>query len=165
MKAVVVFESVWGNTAAVARAIAEGIGADASALNTTDATPATVADVDLLVVGAPLMAFGLPSEKVREGIRDNPGSGAPPPDLTHPSMRSWLATLAEGRGRSAAFETKIRWSPGSSAAAIQRELAARGYSAVAKPQKFVVAGKYGPLKPGELERARAWGAELAAALG
>jgi hypothetical protein len=34
---------------------------------------------------------------------------------------------------------------------------------VAKGRKFLVTGKYGPLKTGELERARAWGAELATA--
>ena len=38
MKAVVVYESLWGNTAAVARAIAAGIGPDARALSTSEAT-------------------------------------------------------------------------------------------------------------------------------
>ena len=32
-----------------------------------------------------------------------------------------------------------------------------------KGKKFLVTGKYGPLKAGELERARAWGAELVTA--
>lgn len=54
MKAVVVFESHWGNTAAVARAIAEGIGPEARALSTADATEATLAGVDLIVAGATL---------------------------------------------------------------------------------------------------------------
>jgi flavodoxin len=34
MKAIVVYESYWGNTAAVARAIAEGLGPDARAIST-----------------------------------------------------------------------------------------------------------------------------------
>ncbi len=34
MKAIVVYESLWGNTAAIARAIAEGIGSGARALST-----------------------------------------------------------------------------------------------------------------------------------
>ncbi len=54
MKAVVVFESHWGNTAAVARAIAEGIGPEARALSTADATGAALAGVDLIVAGATL---------------------------------------------------------------------------------------------------------------
>jgi hypothetical protein len=42
-----------------------------------------------------------------------------------------------------------------------RGLERAGYSKVTKPQKFLVKGTYGPLKEGEVERARAWGGELA----
>ncbi|MGE5590528.1 MAG: hypothetical protein ACM3ZA_07915 [Bacillota bacterium] len=40
MKAVVVYESHWGNTAAVARAIAAGMGPGAQALSTAEASGA-----------------------------------------------------------------------------------------------------------------------------
>jgi flavodoxin len=40
MKAIVVYESHWGNTEAVARAIAEGIGPDAEAMTTDQALSA-----------------------------------------------------------------------------------------------------------------------------
>ena len=76
-------------------------------------------------------------------------------------MRSWLDALPKGSGRSAAFETRIRLSPGGSAKAIARELKSAGYSPIAKAQRFIVKGKYGPLRNGELERAKSWGAELA----
>jgi hypothetical protein len=36
-----------------------------------------------------------------------------------------------------------------------------GYRPIAKSRRFVVKGMYGPLRDGELERARQWGAELA----
>ena len=52
MKAIVVYESLWGNTAAIARAIAEGIGPQAQALPTDQATSAVIADADLIVAGA-----------------------------------------------------------------------------------------------------------------
>jgi hypothetical protein len=68
MKAVVVYESMWGNTAAVARAIAEGIGSGAMALSTSEATPQVLADVDLVVAGAPLIAFNLATEGTRRSI-------------------------------------------------------------------------------------------------
>ena len=45
----------------------------------------------------------------------------------------------------------------------RRELERAGYRPLTKGHKFLVTGKYGPLKAGELERARAWGAELVAA--
>ena len=53
MKAVVVYESLWGNTAAIARAIAEGLGPGAEALTTDAASAGAVAEADLIVTGAP----------------------------------------------------------------------------------------------------------------
>lgn len=123
MKAVVVYESLWGNTAAIAQAVAEGLGDGAGA-----ATP----------------------------------KPPKPADLSHPSMRSWLAALPAGKGRSAAFETRIWWSPGSAAKTILTGLEAAGFAPLER-EKFLVTGRYGPLKDGEIERARAWGARLARA--
>jgi len=100
-----------------------------------------------------------------KGIAANAARDPAPPDLSHPAMRSWLAALPKGSGRAAAFETRIWWSPGSAAKAILRELERAGYHPVAKPRRFIVQGKYGPLRDGELERAKAWGAELAQAMG
>jgi flavorubredoxin len=159
MKAVVVYESLWGNTASIARAIAEGIGVDASAMTTDQATGSAIDGADLIVAGAPLLGFNLPTEQMRETIGKD--TTTPTPDLSHASMRSWLETLPAGTGRCAGFETRIWWSPGSAAKKISEGLRAKGYSAASKDEKFVVTGKYGPLKEGELERARQWGADLA----
>jgi hypothetical protein len=98
-----------------------------------------------------------------KGLASNTG-GNPTPDLSHPSMRSWLEALPKGAGRAAGFETRIWWSPGSAAKTILDRLGAAGYQPAAKAQRFVVQGKYGPLREGELERAKAWGAELARAM-
>jgi flavorubredoxin len=163
MKAVVVYESHWGNTAAVAQAIADGLGPQARALPTDEATAAAVADADLIVAGSPVMAFNLPTEKNLETMATDPSS--PPPDVSHPSMRSWLEGLPRGNGRGAAFETRMWWSPGGATGAIERGLKAAGYRRLASGRKFVVTGGHGPLRDGELEAARAWGAELAEALG
>lgn len=164
MKLVVVYESLWGNTAAIARAIAEGLGPDALALATDEAQGPAIEGADLIVAGAPVMAFGLPSDQVRTGLAKDPGRAPARPDLSRPSMRDWLAALPVGHGRSAAFETRIRWSPGGATGAIERGLLRAGYAVLGKAQKFVVKGTYGPLAEGELERARRWGVELAVAL-
>jgi hypothetical protein len=165
MKAFVVYESLWGNTAAVARAIAEGIGAEARALSTDEATAAEIAGAELIVAGAPLLAFRLPTEQIRESIRNSPNQG-PKADFSHPSMRAWLATLpaGTGRGRYAAFETRLRWSPGGATKTIAQGLETAGYREALKARRFLVKGRYGPLRDGELENARAWGAELARAI-
>lgn len=164
MEAIVVYESLWGNTEQVARAIAEGIGADARALSTTQVAPADVADADLIVAGAPLLGFSLPTQAMRDGIRTNPGTAPRPPDLSAPLMRSWLESVPNGSGCCAGFETRIWWSPGSAAKQIASALQGRGYRPIAEPGRFVVTGKFGPLKDGELDRARAWGAGLASAI-
>ena len=93
MKAVVVYESLWGNTAAVARAVADGIGPEATVCSTAEATAAVVEGDDLIVAGAPVLGFKLPTAKMREGVRAAPGKAPSPPDLSHPSLRSWLAAL------------------------------------------------------------------------
>lgn len=161
MKAIVVYESHWGNTANIARAIAEGMGGDARALSTAEATADALAGVDLIVAGAPLLGFNLPTDMMVKGLSSETAKGGPPPDLSHPTMRAWLDALPEGNGRATAFETKISWSPGSASKAILGKLKEKGYAEAAKPQRFVVKDRYGPLKEGELERAKVWGAELA----
>ena len=160
MQAIVIYESVWGNTAAVARAIAEGIGAGTQAFATDEAPAESVAAADLVVAGAPVFAFGLPTERTRATISD----GEPGADLSHPSLRSWLERLPAGHGRVAAFETRVWWSPKGATGAIEKRFAAHGYRPLGKVAKFVVRGKEGPLRDGELERATAWGRQLRATI-
>jgi hypothetical protein len=160
MHPIVVYESVWGNTAAVARAVAEGLGGRAFA---TDEVPAEeLAQADLIVAGAPVFGFRLPTDAMRSHITAEEGEAAP--DLGHPTLRSWLDALPKGSGRSAAFETRIWWSPRGATPAIEQKLRAAGYPPVQKAAQFVVKDKTGPLREGELERARAWGAELKASV-
>jgi hypothetical protein len=161
MKAVVVDESHSGNTEAIARAVPAGFGPEAEALTTDQASGAVLLDADLVVAGAPLIAFGLPSDKMRGGIAAESAKAPTPPDLSHPSMSSWLDNLSRGHGRSASFETWMRWSPGGATGAIDRGLEAAGYRSVGNGHRFLVKGKYGPLRDGEIELARRWGAELA----
>jgi hypothetical protein len=163
MKAVVVYESHWGNTEAVARAIAEGLGPDARVLNTDEATPATVADADLIVAGAPVMAFSLPREGVEKQLKSD--IKAPrPADVSHPLLRTWLDRLPTGSGWAAAFETRVWWSLRGATGTIESKLRHAGYKRLAKAERFVVGGGYGPLREGELDRARAWGVDLAKAI-
>ena len=166
MKAIVVYESYWGNTASVAQAIAEGLGEGARAMAADEAKAEALAGAGLIVAGSPIIAFSLPSEKTRNDMVAKPDKKAPcPPDLSHPSIRTWLVALQEGSGgvRAAAFETGFKLSPGGSAGKILRMLEEKGYKPIAKKQRFLVKASYGPMKDGELDRAKAWGAELAKA--
>ena len=160
MKAVVVYESHWGNTAAVAHAIADGIGPDTQVMATDEADVSSVSDVDLLVAGAPVLGFGLPTNRMEDAVVDAGRTAPAPPDTSHPSLRSWLSELPRGHGTGAAFETRVRWSPGGATGAIERSLERAGYAPTGTPGRFIVKGRYGPLRTGELDRARRWGAEL-----
>jgi len=163
MKALVVYESHYGNTEKIAEAIAEGIGPEAEAVNTTEATPDLVAQAELVVAGAPVMAFRLPTDSMLQTL---PKDAKAPisPDVSHPSLRDWLETLPASHAAAASFETRLRWSPGGATGAIDERMHKAGFRTIAKAGKFVITGSYGPLREGEVERAREWGATLAAAL-
>src|SRR5690606_32743962 len=125
----------------IARAIADGVQPHA------DVRVATPLDadrdgVDLLIVGTPTQAGGLP--RPRTWVR-----GKVPAEHTGPFVRDWLATLPLGDGRSAAaFTTRLnrsRWLTGSATGGIARRLRQRGWTLIARPREFIVEGIEGPL--------------------
>lgn len=178
MLVAVVYESVFGNSEAIAQAIAHGIreaapGTAVECVHTDDAS-ADLGRADLLVVGGPTHFLGMPSprsrriqqQKAEQGAwhHDEEDGARPVP----PGVREWLDALpAAGRGhRAAAFDTRLgTLMAGSAARQITRILRRRGYQMIDRPQGFVVEDYGGPLAEGELDRAHAWGAALAAQLG
>lgn len=165
MSALVVYESLWGSTAAAARAIAEGLGCGAKALSTAEATPADVAEADLLVVGCPILGFNLPSDQMLEAIRTNPGTSKRP-DVSQPSMDSWLSELPRGTARFATFDTRVGgFIHGSAYPKVAARLSELGYRQAHDGAYFVVKGKFGPLRDGEVDRAREWGVALSQLMG
>jgi len=160
MRAVVVYESHWGDTETIARAIAEGLGEGAAVMTTDEATGPAIAGVDLLVAGSPVMAFRLPQESMKKSIESAGVKSHKAADLTHPLLRTWLEGLPTGHASAAAFETRLRWSPGDATGSIEKSLRKLGYRMVSKPGRFVVTGSQGPLREGEVEKARQWGVEL-----
>ncbi|MFC5139888.1 flavodoxin family protein [Actinomycetospora rhizophila] len=164
-RALVIFESMYGNTEAVARAIADGLAArmPVDVVEVGAAPPVPGDDVDLLVVGGPTHAFGMSRASTR---RDAAEKAAGELVSRGDGVREWLAALPARPGlRAAAFDTRVARPrvPGSAARAIGRRFRRGGASVVDGPHSFYVDGTEGPLSPGELDRARAWGAALAAA--
>jgi flavodoxin len=155
--ALVVFESFFGNTEMVARAVAEALGApDAARARRVDALePSELASAELLVVGSATRAFR-PS----------------------PATQAWLRGLAPGRldgVRVAAFDTRMDVSKvgnplltflakrfGYAAEPIAKALVRAGGTPAGAPAGFVVEAKEGPLRDGETDRARAWARSLVA---
>lgn len=165
--ALVVVESMWGNTTAVAEAVAEGLSDHMSVRIAAvhEAPPALEAQVRLLVVGGPTHAFSLSRTKTRE---DAVSRGAQVVRSTDVGLREWLDNLPRvPEGMSvAAFDTKVRRPrlPGSAAHAAARRLRKKGARVSVPPETFYVHDTDGPLEPGERDRARDWGRRLGALL-
>jgi len=171
MTALVVYESVYGNTRAIADAIRDALAAsghDAIAVAVADAPAAP--DADLLIVGGPTHMHGLTTSLSRrmavkaaeeDGHHDvEPGAGA------EQGLRQWLRSLPERPDRdgatAAAFDTRGDANAaltGSAARGVARRLRRRGYTVV-DSESYLVDDAEGPLHEGELDRARAWATTL-----
>jgi hypothetical protein len=171
MKAVVVYESMYGNTRAIAEAIAAalGRGIEAVALPVAEAPPDEARTADLLVLGAPTHVLGLPRPSTRKAAAEaaaKPDSGLHlEPEAAGDGLREWLPRLGEFRGRVAVFDTRMRMPGfmGHASRKLRRLLAPRAGKPLGRPQSYLVS-KQNELLPGELDRAGAWGSELLARL-
>ena len=170
MRAMVIYESMFGNTRDVATAIAEGIGTRVPVeLVEVSAAPTDLpSDVTLIVVGGPTHAHGLSKPESRADSARRAGDKLVSAGI---GIREWLDALhpAETPVAAAAFDTRIKgpgllW--GSAAKGIAKHLDTLRFRRAAPPEDFIVGGPTGPLfdrlEPGEVDRARAWGTELAA---
>jgi hypothetical protein len=168
MRAVVIYESIFGNTKAVAEAIADGLrGRFELCVAEVSAAPSSLVGIDLLVVGGPIHAWSMTRAMTRKGAREQAAAAQVEPPSTGIGLREFLQDLPsapETGIAAAAFDTAIRtsWFPsGSAATPAARRLEAHGYTLLVKPEHFYVSDTQGPLEDGELERARAWGTGLA----
>jgi hypothetical protein len=173
MRAVIVFESMFGNTEAFAREIADGLSAEDTEVAFTDVRhvrPEDLRPCDLLVVGAPTHAFSLS----RASTRDDAVRQGAPASRASVGVREWLPALEEAfppgtrRPVVAVFDTrveKVRHLPGSAARRAARMLRAMHFELVGRPTSFFVGGIAGPPSADEPARAREWGQRLRASLG
>ena len=167
MKALVIYESMFGNTEYIARAIAGGLAryADVEVHDVRSVPHAATDEVPLIVAGGPTHAFSMSRPATRD---DAARQGAQLGDHAV-GLREWLAELHPARhgAQVATFDTrvgKMRHLPGSAAKSASRAVRGLGYGAADKPHSFYVSETPGPLLAGELERACEWGAALGSEL-
>ena len=167
MRALVVYESMFGCTRDIASAVAGGLSPvmEVELVEVGVATHAVAEGTSLLVVGGPTHAFGMSRPRTREDSLRQPGHIAGSIDI---GIREWLETLepVPGGVAAAAFDTRVNHPrlPGSAAHGIDKRLRARGLKTIAPPESFWVTGMTGPLLPGETACAKAWGEGLGATL-
>jgi hypothetical protein len=170
VRALVVYESMFGNTERIARAIRDGLRQSIpTEIVPAYRAPAVIpADVRLLVVGGPTHAFSMSRVSTREEAYKQ-GDVVMPIEV---GIREWLAALAtetrSGTGRRskqlevATFDTriaKVRRLPGSAARSAAKLLRRMGFPP-ASSASFFVDESTGPIREVEIERARLWGEEL-----
>lgn len=165
MRALVVYESMYGNTHAVAVNIAAGLATrhEVTLVPVTRATRELVAAADLVVAGGPTHLHGMSTAASRrmaaEAAVKESGGLAMDPDAESPGIRGWLSRIGAGDGLAAAFDTRFGGVPmltGRASRGVSRLLKGHGYRLLTAPESFLVS-KHGTLLEGEAARARAWG--------
>ncbi|HTX27159.1 MAG TPA: flavodoxin domain-containing protein [Streptosporangiaceae bacterium] len=171
MRALVVYESMYGNTHVIASNIADGLRAthEVTLVPVAAATADLVARADLLVVGGPTHMHGLStaaSRRLAAKAAATVGSGLTlDSDVAGPGLRDWLDVLADRHAPAAAFDTRlteIAALTGRASRGIRRLLKRHGYRLVMPPESFLVSQR-NILLAAEASRARRWGAALGAA--
>jgi len=164
MRALVVYESMFGSTEDIAREIGKGLsGAMQVEVVNVDEAPHHADGYDLLVAGGPTHVHGMSRPSTRDAAAQQSDSAT----RSRTGLREWLDALAPAVAgtRAAAFDTrtgKPAWLVGSAARSAAKRLRRKGYVVVTTPASFVVeAREPGDLRTGERERARDWGAALA----
>src|SRR5512142_253165 len=172
MRALVVYESMFGNTRAVACSIAAGLRAthEVTVVPVSAATPELLAEADLLVVGGPTHMHGMSSPSSRRmavQAAAKEGSGLTLDSAARgPGIRDWLKGAGDGcRALAAAFDTRFSGVPaftGRASRPIGKLLKRHGCTIIAAPESFLIS-KQNTLLDGEAERARRWGMTVGAA--
>lgn len=147
--AIVVFDSKFGNTGEIAKSLADGLqkaGLDVDCLNMRDVKVESLADYDLIAVGAPTQAF-----TASKPMKDFLGK-----------LES-VQTLKGKRGF--AFDTKFasRLS-GSASKYIESRLSRLGIEIIRERQSAIVKKSEGPLEEGESEAFERIGFEIGTTL-
>jgi len=144
MKTLVVYDSAYGNTEIIARAIGDAIPGDVCVTKVSEADASDLKSLNLLIIGSPVYA-GRATQPIQAFMRSIPDGSI-----------SCVNT--------AAFDTRISgWFArlfGRAAPRMSRTLKAKNGKEALAAEGFIVLGKEGPLKEGEFERAAAWAKEI-----
>lgn len=164
MRAVVIYESMFGGSERIARAIQAGLAphAEVDVINVDDA-PSRLDGVDLLVVGGPTHAWSMSRASTRKGAQQQTTEQI----RSRNGIREWLRSLSAAPAgvRAVAFDTRLdkpRWLTGSAARGAVKLLRGLGYPLLAPPESFFATQTPGELRAGEEDRARNWAYALAA---
>jgi flavodoxin len=156
MKAMVVYDSAYGNTEKVAQAIGQALGPaeDVQVVRVGQADPGQLAGLTLLVVGSPTQKFS-PLGTITGFLKRIPDSGLHGIKVAAFDTRITESQVAEVR--ILAFFVRLF---GYAAKPIADRLTKKGGELAVPPEGFYVSGTEGPLVERELERAAGWAKQI-----
>ncbi len=170
MKALVIYESMYGNTHLIADAIAGGLRStfETTVVPVHDVGSELLDHVDLIVVGGPTHVHGMSRTSTRKAAVE--AAGKPGSDLVldidterqAQGLRERFDSLSRVDVSAAAFDTRADAPAaftGRASKGIARELRQHGATVVSAPESFFVT-KDNRLLPNEENRAHEWGAQL-----
>jgi flavodoxin len=140
MKALIVYDSVYGNTEKIAKAIGGAIAGEVKVLYISEVNPAELKPFGLLIVGSPTQG-GRPTPAIQDFLTNIPES----------AIKGIYVAAFDTR-----FSTRLVGIFGYAAGKIAESLKTKGGILIVSPEGFFVKGKEGPLKDGEEERAAEW---------
>ncbi|MGD8793682.1 MAG: flavodoxin family protein [Anaerolineae bacterium] len=158
MKAMVVYDSAFGNTEKVAQAIGQALGSpeEVETVRVGSVQPGQLAGLSLLVVGSPTQKFS-PLGTISGFLKGIPNKGLQGVKVAAFDTR--ITEQAVEEVRILAFFVKLF---GYAAEPIAKRLQKKGGELAIAPEGFYVGGTEGPLLDGELERAAEWAGQIAA---
>ena len=130
MKALVIYDSMYGNTGEIARSIGDAIDGEVQVLQVGTANPSDIESIDLLIIGSPTQG-GRPTPAVQNfinGIEKDAVKGVPVAAFDTRVSAKWVGIFGYAAGR------------------IANSLKKKGGILAAPPEAFFVIGKEGPLK-------------------
>jgi flavodoxin len=159
MKALVIYDSEFGNTKQIAQAVGNEISGDVDILRVSDVKPDQIVGVELLIIGSPTQRF-----RPLPGI-SNMLNGIPKDSLTGAKVAAFDTRLTMDEINKTpllAFFVRLSGDSAYAAKHIAHQLKKKGGQLIVPPEGFFVEGMEGPLVQGELERAVSWAKHISA---
>ena len=158
MKAMVVYDSVFGNTGQIAQSIGNAFNfqEDVETVQVSNMQPEQLTGLGLLIVGSPTQKFR-PTEATTNLLKGIPENGLKGVKVAAFDTRFTMSEIEESRVLP--FFVRLF---GYAAKPISDRLEKKGGEVVIPPEGFYVEGIEGPLKEGELERPADWAKKIIA---
>ncbi|MBI9048127.1 MAG: flavodoxin family protein [Anaerolineaceae bacterium] len=158
MNVLIIYDTVFGNTATIAQSIGDGVQGSAyvKVVKVDEVSADQLKDTDMLIIGSPTRGFR-PTEGISEFMKNLT------PEIVQGKKAAVFDTRVDLQDiKSRVFRFVVK-TGGFAAKSLAKDLTKLGAVLIADPEGFLVTGDQGKeMVPGEPERATGWGKNLLA---